>query len=137
MAKAAAQQLVRAIRAPLPQGDGGTAWVELTNFPRSLWDDREYIRSTVARYVLRGALELGLTRIGVRHPARDTLFFDVADLIRRTGIALGYWPAPPVPGTPRRFALTGFHALGAEIAPTRQLFTVPTVFPVSPAPTGV
>lgn len=135
MAKAAAQRIVRAIQAPVPTGDGRTLYVE--GVPADKWDDHEYIRATVARYALRAALELNCTRIGVRHPHRGTLYFDVLAMIQSTALALGHYPTPGFAGVPRSLALTGFRAHGAEIAPTRLLFPVSTAFPVPPAPTGV
>lgn len=125
--------LVQSIQAPVPVSEG-TLYVE--GVPADKWDDREAIRVLVARYAVRVALELGKTKIVVRHATRAPITFDVVDLLH--GIARlggGRLPRPVLPVMPSNIATVGFRGLGAEIAPTRFACVVPA-FPVTPAQKG-
>ena len=127
-----ARNAIRVIKAPMPTHGESTLWVE--GIPVLKLDNHEYVRSMVARYAIRTALEKGCARIGVRHPHRTPLMFDVTDLLFDTVTRVGHWPVPKFRKVPVNFATVGMQSLGAEIARTRPLFTVPRAFAGSPLP---
>lgn len=128
MHRSTARRVVHAIKAPVPTHEGGTLTVEVGHIPAREWDNAEHVRSVIATYVTRYALERGCTRVVVKHPSRDPIAFDVVERIQHSARVAGMYPS--MPGrVPAQLATVGFRALGAEMDRTRPMIAVPSTLP--------
>lgn len=136
MSRTDARRAIQTIKAPVPTAEK-TLNVTAESIPVLKMDDLEYVRSMVARYCLRVAMELGCSKIVIHHPTRGAIPFDVVDVLKDTVRRIGYWPVPAMKRVPTNIATMGFTRVhGAEVSRVRGYVPVPSGFPVSPARQG-